>query len=73
MLNHWRALAGVNFQPHLLKSDHTPDLTLMEELLDQVDGKQANLRAVKQLQMCCLNCYLTCKESLLAHEAEEGE
>ena len=40
----------------------------MEELLNQVDSKQADLRAVKQLQakfLYCLNCYLTCRESLL--------
>ena len=43
-------------------------LTLVEELLNEVDNKQADLHAVKQLQtklLYCLNCCLTCKESLL--------
>ena len=51
-----------------LKLDHTLNLTLMEGLLNQVDSKQADLLAVKQLQtkfLYCLNCCLTCKESLL--------
>ena len=44
------------------------NLTLVNELLNQVDSKQADIRAVKQLQtkfLYCRNCYLTCKESLL--------
>ena len=44
------------------------NLTLVQELLNQVDSTQADLRTVKQLQtkfLYCLNCYLTCEESLL--------
>ena len=62
VLNQWCALAHAKFSAMLL------NLTLMEELLNQVDSKQADLHAVKQLQtkfLYCLNCYLTCKERLL--------
>ena len=62
VLNQWRALAHAKISPTPL------NITLVEELLNQVDSKQADLRAVKQLQtksLYCLNCYLTRKESLL--------
>ena len=38
----------------------------VEESHDQVAGQQANLLAGNHLQtkcLCCLNCYLTCKEN----------
>ena len=44
VLNHWRALALAKFSAMPL------NLTLVEELLNQVDSKQADLRAGKQLQ-----------------------
>ena len=62
-------VSAPKFFGHAPKNWTTPlNLTLVEELLNQVDSKQADLRAVKQLQtkfLYCLNCYLTCIESLL--------
>ena len=45
----WRALAREIFGHAPLNWTTPLDLTLAEELLNQVDSKQADLRAVKQL------------------------
>ena len=66
-----------NFRSRPLKLTTPLILTLVEELLNQVDSKQA-----KQLQtkfLYCLNCYLTCiliessLEKLLLIKLKEGE